>query len=585
MNRTPDPTPPFSASSTFCATIVDEWSRNGVDAAFVAPGSRSTPLVVALLEHESIAVHLFHDERSASFAALGHSLATGKASVVACTSGTAGAHFHAAVLEASASGVPLIVCTADRPIELMDVAAPQTIDQIKLFGDAVRRFSQPEPAQLDQSHWWRSWASQLVADAAGWAGRPGPVHINLRFREPLLGKAAQLPEGRDDGGPWHQIPVTTATVDPADLERIADLVRSPSGLLICGRGTPNPEAVVALGDMLAWPVIADHRSGARHSHRTISHSDLLLRSRAFADAHQPDVVVRFGEIHTSKVLSQWLGRMNATVVSAVANQRWVDPERVANIVVAAPNLAESLLTMLPSDATPSGRSIALQQSWFRADRIASDVIQQTLAKTAQLSEPEIAREVLANAPAGSTLVLSSSMPVRDIEWFGQPRPDITVVSNRGANGIDGVISTAIGVALSHTPTTLLIGDVAFLHDSSALAALASRPIDLHIVVVDNDGGGIFSFLPQAAELSTESFETLFGTPHGTNFAALCAAHGIPTRYWHRNPKPATDNLDTVDAGVRVTIAATDREVNKAIHDELVDNIVDAIATDQSAATR
>ncbi len=578
MKPSPEPSLAISAAATFCATVVDEWSLSGVEAAFVAPGSRSTPLVVALLEHDSIAVHLFHDERCASFAALGHGLATGKPSILICSSGTAGAHFYGAVLEASASSVPLLVCTADRPIELTHVAAPQAIDQTKFFGDAVRRFTEPEPAQLDQSNWWRSWASQLAADAVGWSGRPGPVHINLRFREPLVGNPGPIPPGRTGGEPWHQPSPTATAVDTTELERLAALIGSKSGLLICGNQTPNPEAVVALGELLAWPVLADHRSGARIPKRTICHSDLLLRSSTFAAAHQPEVIMRFGEIHSSKSLSKWLSETDAIVLSAVPNQRWIDPERVASTVIADPNLAESLLDTLGPDVEPLPATVALKKSWSDADNIASDVIEQTLENARQLSEPEIARRVLAAAPTKSTLVLSSSMPVRDVEWFGKPRTDIRVVSNRGVNGIDGVISTAIGIALTGVPTTLLIGDVAFLHDASALTALAARSIDLHIVVVDNDGGGIFSFLPQASELSPESFETLFGTPHGTNLAALCAAHGIPSRYWHHGSDGIDQGSETFAASVRVTIAATDRTYNKTIHDELVYNVASALET-------
>ena len=560
-----------TASATFCATIVDEWARVGVDTAFIAPGSRSTPLVVALLRHPNVDVHIFHDERSASFAAIGHSVTSKTPPVVACSSGTAGAHFYAAVLEASASAVPLLVCTADRPIELTAVDAPQTIDQTKLYGDAVRRFTQPGPPEANQAHWWRSWASQLYADAVGWAGRPGPVHANLAFREPLVGEAGTLPEARTDS-PWHQTHPNTVSLPDDELNEIVEAVVAKRGVIVCGHRTAEPDDVLALAEMLGWPVLADHRSGARRPGRSIQHSDLLLRHPGFAQTNQPEVVLRFGEIQTSKAVSQWLDQARAQTYSIVPDQRWIDPERIASHVICDGTFASSIISRLAALPEPVSPTEAYRAAWVDADAVAAHIIDQALGDPAAISEPLVARTVLAEAPPTSVVVVSSSMPVRDVEWFAAPRPDVHVHANRGTNGIDGVLSTAIGAALTGAPTTVLIGDIAFLHDSPALVGLSQRAIDLHIVVVDNDGGGIFSFLPQSTLLTTADFETLFGTPHGTDFVALCQAHGLPTTTWADRQPTATKQ-----PGVRVTLAKTNRDDNRQLHDHLVERVNRALS--------
>ncbi len=555
-------------AATFCATLVDEWVRADIDAAFVAPGSRSTPLALALAANPAMAIHLFHDERSAAFAALGHGLATGRPAVLLCTSGTAAAHFHAAVIEADLSSVPMLICTADRPPELWDVGAPQTIDQSRLYGSSVRYFAEPGVPDATAAHSWRSLASRVVAEATAWSGRPGPVHLNLSFRDPLVADAGPLPPGRAELRPWHHANARSESGPPAspDVEEVAGLLASEDeaveGVIVAGANCPDPERILALADRLGWPILADHRSGCRTGDNAITYFDSLLRCQTFTTTLQPRLVLRFGEGLASKALSQWLGATPANVIAITDRSRWSDPERVATTMLSGAGVPSQLLDVLPVGLAASTAA----DRWRQANQVAAEAIDEVLSTSA--GEIGVAQSVVAGIAPGGALVLSSSMPVRDVEWYGPNRADIDVYANRGANGIDGVISTAIGVALTGRPTTVLIGDVAFLHDSTALIALAERDIDLRIVVVDNDGGGIFSFLPQATQLADETYEQLFGTPHGTDLAALARAHGITVETW------GTPSA----GGVHMSMAASTRATNLDLHERVNVAVAAALAS-------
>ncbi|MCP3992303.1 MAG: 2-succinyl-5-enolpyruvyl-6-hydroxy-3-cyclohexene-1-carboxylic-acid synthase [Actinomycetia bacterium] len=553
-----------SIAATFCATIVDEWVRAGVTSAFVAPGSRSTPMALALASRPDMEIHVFIDERSASFAALGHGLAAGRPAVVLCTSGTASTHFHAAVVEADLSSVPLIACTADRPPELWDIGAPQTIDQTQLYGSSVRFFAEPGVPDEAMASSWRSVASRTVAEAMGWTGRPGPVQMNLSFRDPLIGEPGELPPGRPEGRPWHDLGSWKASTSmgATQLTNVIATLHSGSkarrGVIVAGWGADDPESILTLGRRLGWPILADHRSGCRSPHQSITFFDGLLRSETFAEEMRPEVILRFGEALSSKVLGQWITSSEADVISVVNKSRWSDPERAVGKMVAAAGVAKALVGGLPRGLKPVDDA----EVWSKADKGAGEAVKAVVDELeedthATFTEIEIAHRVMTGIPPDGALLVSSSMPVRDVEWFGPNRDDIEVYANRGANGIDGIISTAIGIASTGQPTTVLIGDVAFLHDSSALAGLAARPIQLDIVIIDNDGGGIFSFLPQADGLDTEKFELLFGTPHGVNLAGLAEAHGLNMAGWPLEPEGPK--------GVRVSIVRSDRAANVAFH--------------------
>ncbi|MCU1379646.1 MAG: 2-succinyl-5-enolpyruvyl-6-hydroxy-3-cyclohexene-carboxylate synthase [Acidimicrobiales bacterium] len=551
-------TSPANVQATYCATLVDEWVRGGVRHAVISPGSRSTPLALALAADDRLTVHVHHDERAAGFLALGIGRGTGVPAVVLTTSGSAAVHLHPAVIEASYGGVPMLACTADRPPELQSVGAPQTIDQAHLFGRAVRWFAEPGVADAAVAHTWRSLASRAVAEATGL--RPGPVHLNLAFREPLVGEAGELPPGRRGGRTWHEVPAIARTVD-ADL---APVLNPRRGVLVAGGGIEVPWHVVELAQTLNWPVLADPRSGCRPpGPATVAAFDALLRDPSFAEAHRPEVVVRLGEAPASKVLNQWVAASGADEV--VVAPAWLDPDRGAAHVV---RVEPSAWCRVMAAALDARTDDTWRRSWVEADARAQAAIGRVLADHEEPTEPFVARTVAAEAEG--TLVVASSMPVRDVEWYAAPRGGLRVVANRGANGIDGVVSTAAGIAAgTGEPVTVLVGDVAFLHDSNALLGLADRGLDLTIVVVDNRGGGIFSFLPQAGSLPAERFEQLFGTPHEVDLPSLAAVHGVPAFNVHvaEGLVPAL-RAARAAGGTYVVVVRTDRHANVAVHDEV-----------------
>jgi 2-succinyl-5-enolpyruvyl-6-hydroxy-3-cyclohexene-1-carboxylate synthase len=527
-----------NANATACATYVDEWVRCGVTHAVVAPGSRSTPLAIALAGRDELAVHVVHDERVAAFVALGLGL-SGVPAVLLCTSGTAAVNFHPAVVEAGLSDVPMIVCTADRPPELRGIGAPQTIDQLELYGRSVRWFHDAAPPDSAEPDEWRPLAQRVFATAAA-----GPVHLNLPFREPLVGAVGAIPE---QIGPPLPVPRGIATSGPV----APDHDRQRGVLVAGGRSGVEPAEIVALAERLGWPILADPLSGLRDAPNAVTSFDSLLRHGAFADAHAAEVIVRFGRPPASKVLSRWSVRSGAPVLQ-VGGPGVVDPDRN----VAAYCTVADLAGLTGAAGTP------WMARWRHADGLAEAAITRTIADTG-LTEPAAARTVAAALPVDAELVVASSMPVRDLEWFGG-RP-ARAHANRGANGIDGVLSTGLGQALAGRATVVLLGDVAFVHDSNALVALRDRDADLRIVVVDNDGGGIFSFLPQATELARDRFEQLFGTPHGTDVERLAAAHGIPARTVTTREELAAA---VTSPGPSVTRVATDRVENVDVHARL-----------------
>jgi 2-succinyl-5-enolpyruvyl-6-hydroxy-3-cyclohexene-1-carboxylate synthase len=566
--------------AAFCAVLADEWARAGVTEAVVAPGSRSTPLVLALDAEPRIRVHVVLDERSAGFVALGLGQAARRPAVVATTSGTASVELHPAIVEASYAGVPLIAATADRPPELHQVAAPQTIDQEGLFGGVVRWACSPGVAELSSAASWRSLASRCVAETSGRA--PGPVHINLAFREPLVGSADDLdiPSGRPGGAPWHDSAGWLAGAAPDDLVDLLGSHAGARGLIVAGAGAGDPSSLLAAADRLGWPVLADPRSGCRTADRpVVAAADALLRVPSVA-GWRPDVVLRVGAPWSSKVVNQWLGALPSDVPQVLVDpqQAWRDPERTASHVLATDPevLMSAVVGCLPPD---SGGKSDWYGSWLAAESAAREVFEANLGAGAlhSLSEPAVARAALAGLPDGGQLVVSSSMPVRDVEWYGAPRSGIHVLANRGVNGIDGVLSTAIGVALAHgRPTLALMGDLAFVYDAGAMVWIATREVALTVVVVDNDGGGIFSFLPQASKLESPVFERYWGTPHGLDLGALARAYGVDVL-----PVGGRSQLDALvsDAakpGVRVGIVRSNRATNVETHELLHASVAAAI---------
>ena len=496
-----------SVQATFCATLVDEWSRQGVTDAVVCPGSRSTPLALALAER--LTVHVRLDERSAAFYALGLAMATGRPTVICTTSGTAAVELHPAVVEAHHGHVPLVVCTADRPPELQQVGAPQTVDQVGLFGSAIRWAADPGVPDESQQATWRPMAARAVAEATAGPLGPGPVHLNLAFREPLTGDPGPLP-----ARPAPTISGTTgAAADAPDLDG--------RGLLVAGAGaTRHPERLLALGRALGWPVLADPRSGCRLP-GTVAAADAVVRT----ERPLPACIVVLGAPWLSKALAAYVeaaALAGARVIAVDPWWQWTDPARVVSQFHHGDPDQFIEQAMAAAPASLDGAWLA---GWMADEARAQAAIEATLGR--DLNEPGVARLVAGHAAErGATIVVSASMPMRDLEWYSPalaapPR----VLANRGANGIDGVVSTAFGVAASGVPTVALLGDLAFLHDVSGLVNLDQHS-PCTFVVLDNGGGGIFSFLPQADALVPTRFEQLFGTPPTSDVAAVARGFGL-----------------------------------------------------------
>jgi 2-succinyl-5-enolpyruvyl-6-hydroxy-3-cyclohexene-1-carboxylate synthase len=555
------------ATTAFARALVDEWARAGVHEACVAPGSRSAPLALALAADDRIRVHVHLDERSAAFFALGTAKESGIPAVVLCTSGTAAANFHPAVLEASHARTPLIACTADRPPELRDTGAGQTVDQLDLYGRAVRWFCEAGVSEdyPGAGTMWRSVAARAVAESVG--PPAGPVHLNLAFREPLVPTGAPLVDapGRADGRPWTSVTRPRRAPDEETVDRIAGAVRDrPRGLIVAGWGSnASAEAVDRVAEAAGWPVLADPISGLRQGPHAVSTYEALLRSPGFADRNRPDLVLRLGAAPTSKPLIRWLGP-EVPQLLVDPDGAWLDPGRgvAERIAVDAGPLLDALATAL---APPPARDRAWTRAWRAAEDAARAALDDLLDGWEAPFEGRVARDTIDALPDGATLVVASSMPVRDVEAFARPRTGIRMLANRGVNGIDGFVSTALGAAaVSAGPTVALLGDLCLLHDANGLAGAVRRGLDATFVVLDNDGGGIFSFLPQA-ELP-EHFEVLFGTPHGIDLPALAATHGVPAARVEKAGEvvPALEAA-IATGGVRLVIVPTDRADNVTRH--------------------
>jgi 2-succinyl-5-enolpyruvyl-6-hydroxy-3-cyclohexene-1-carboxylate synthase len=543
-----------------CAlTLIDELARCGIRDACLAPGSRSAALAMALAEEDRIRLHVCIDERSAAFMALGLARASGQPAIVLSTSGSATANFHPAIIEADASRVPIVVLTADRPPELRATGANQTIDQIKMYGDTVRWFSElgvPEE-RPDAPAYWRSVACRAYAEAVG--GPRGPVHVNVPMREPLVPEGEGYPHdlsGRPGGRPWTEVSRSIRTAARDDVDALAAAVSAVErGLVVAGDGAWQPE-VAAFAERAGYPLLAEPLSNLRSGSAAISTYDALLRT-GWAERHPPDLVVRVGRVALSKSLARFVGA-NVRQILIDPDRWWLDPGRTTSWIIDAD--PASVLKGVASRGMDSGWA----RAWLDAEARARAAIDEELERTDDVTEPRIARDLAALVPDGSQLVVASSMPIRDVDSFMAKRAGITVFGNRGASGIDGFVSTTLGIALAAGwPTFALAGDLSMLHDQNGLLGASGRGVSCTFVVLNNDGGGIFSFLPQAR--FPADFEELFGTPHGIDFARFAALYGLD---FDRLEK-ATDLPDALRGhGVRIVEARTDREANVEVHRRL-----------------
>ncbi|WP_084963429.1 2-succinyl-5-enolpyruvyl-6-hydroxy-3-cyclohexene-1-carboxylic-acid synthase [Thermoactinospora rubra] len=540
----------MNPATALAAVLVDELARCGLTDVVLSPGSRSAPLALAVHAESRLRLHVRIDERSASFLALGLARRSGRPVALICSSGTAAANFHPAVVEAGESGVPLLVLTADRPPELRDTGANQTIDQLKLYGSAVRWFAEvgaPEE-RPGQVAYWRSLACRAWHRALGPAD-PGPVHLNLAFREPLIPDGdttwCEPLAGDADGGPW----VRARTAPPPVALHLPPTRR---GVLVIGDGAANVRRYIAAAGMAGWPVLSEPHGGGRYGDHAVSTYHFLLGLPEFAETHRPEVVVTLGRPGLSRPLLSWLKRAEEHIVVAGDPSRWPDPTRSATQVAQA--------VEIPVAAGDD----AWLAAWRRADQAVRGAVDEVLDASG-LSEPRLARDLVEALPNNSLLLAASSMPIRDLDQAMRPRRGVRILANRGASGIDGLVSTAMGAALAHNgPAYALLGDLSFLHDHNGLILGPREPRpNLCLVVVNNDGGGIFSLLPQAA--LRDPFERVFGTPHGVDLAYLAAATGTPyTLLGDISELPKALRGE----GVRIVEARTERESNALLHAQL-----------------
>jgi 2-succinyl-5-enolpyruvyl-6-hydroxy-3-cyclohexene-1-carboxylate synthase len=599
----------MNPSTAFGTVFADELVRCGLREAVLAPGSRSAPLALALYDlaggtapaprgetggrppGPALRLHVRIDERSAGFLALGLAKASGRPVAVICTSGTAAAHLHAAVIEADEAGVPLLVLTADRPPELRGTGANQTIDQLKLYGSAVRWFCEagvPE-ARPGMAGYWRSLACRAWALASGAGGGfPGPVHVNVPLREPLVpvpGAAGRAgwPEplgGRPGGAPWTSIAGRPATErsagpgpGPAAGSAALELDAAQRGVIVCGDGAEAAvlPGLAELAELAGWPVLAEPSSGARQGPNALSAYPYLLDTPGFVAAHRPELIVSAGRPGLSRSQLAFLqaagqaGGPARHVVLAQGPGRWADPARTATDVASGIRLRG---TPAPA-AGPRRGAPAWLESWRRADAAARCAVDAVLDETGPLTEPGLARDLAAALPDGALLWAASSLPVRDLDRQMAPRAGLRVLASRGASGIDGLVSSAIGAALAHQaggggPACALLGDLAFLHDAPGLMLGPAEPRpDLCVVVVNNNGGGIFSELEQAA--IPGPFERVFGTPHGADLGQLAAAAGLPYALLEH---PADLPGMLAGRGLRIIEVRTDRATGAALRARL-----------------
>lgn len=590
-------------STAQARTIADELARCGVTEVVVCPGSRSGALALAVDAEPRLRCHVHIDERSAGFLALGLGRASGRPAVVVVTSGTAVANLHPAVLEAHHAGVPLIVLAADRPPELRDTGANQTIEQRGLFGSATRWSSELPVAEdrPDAVVLWRATIARAVAAARGLAGAAGPVHIDVAFREPTVpssddGRSRAAPfatplDGRGTHAPWVETSRARRRLDDDAVAALAErAVGVERGLILVGDdaldahhplgpAAARRELAAALGALsgaTGWPIVAEAVSAVRHAPGVVVAAAHIAAHAPFARAHRPELVVRVGRTGLARAVAALVRDAHQVVVDA--DGRWIDPDRaMAELVVADPvDLATRWAAALGVAAGSAWTS-----AWGSADARARAALDAALDAEEGMTEPGLARALARHLADPATLVVASSMPVRDLDLVLAPRPGLEVLANRGVSGIDGTVSTVLGVALARGqepgagPVVGLIGDLAFLHDTNGLLVSPDAPsIDATLVVVDNDGGGIFSLLPPAG---LPAFERVFGTPHGRDLAALAHAHGAG----HRALTRLDDLADALDAaraagGVRVVHARTDRTDNVAVHRRLADAVAGAL---------
>lgn len=585
-------TNPANPTYAYIGAFVDELQRGGVQHAVICPGSRSTPLALVFVAQPGIRTWMHVDERSAAFFALGLAKRLHAPVALICTSGTAAANFLPAIVEAHLSHIPLLVLTADRPHELRDTGAPQSIDQNRLYGSHTKWFVEMALPETSNTalRYARTIADRAVAQAQ--AAPTGPVHLNFPLREPLIaeplpGQAMPPLEARDQHawlGRPQNVPYTEiaaaepATISVDKIEQLAQrLSHTKRGLIIAGPQSDGhlPE-LLALAQRLGYPILADPlsqlRCGQPEQAAIITSYDAFLRVEAFVEQAQPELIVRFGAMPTSKPVLLYIKRYEHCPLLVVDEQPdWQEPTQfAAEYIYADYNILSSkLLSAINAQDETVMQDRTWLEWWQQRDQETKQALETSIYDFREAFEGRVFRELTSLLPERSILYAGNSMPVRDMDTFfwGSER-SIRVMSNRGANGIDGVISSALGAsAAAGEPTVLVIGDLSFYHDLNGLLAARLHQLNMVIVLVNNDGGGIFSFLPQAAY--PEHFEQLFGTPTGLDFAPavqMYGGHFQRAANWEHFRTAVIRGL--ADGGLHVVEVMTQRDSNVAMHRQL-----------------
>ncbi len=553
--------------------FVDELARAGVTDVCICPGSRSAPLAMLMHAHPGIRVWMHLDERSASYFALGMAKVSRRPVALLATSGTAAVNFAPAVAEACYARVPLVVLTADRPPELRELGAPQTIDQTILYGRHAKwSLEMPLPeATASAARYARIVAARAAVTAR--EAPAGPVHLNFPFREPLIPSLDRTPESASARTAAPEIATMSAPrrATPAELAPLAEeLRRAPNGIIVCG---PQDDpalapAVAELAAALGYPLLADPlslvRCGPQDRALVVDAYDAFLRDPATAERLQPDIVLRFGALPTSKPLFQFMQRHAGVPQLVIDEALWPDPIHTASTVWHAEPVS-FCHTLVAAFEERRGES-AWTRMWSSLSARTRDAMSACIDGDGGLSEPAVFADLASSLPDGATVFAGNSMPVRDLDTFFPSGPrDVRFFANRGANGIDGVVSSALGASAVLTgPLVLVIGDISFYHDMNGLLAAGRHNLNATIVLVNNDGGGIFSFLPQSEHPA--QFEELFGTPHGLDFRAACTLYGIGyERVADRSGFRAAVARSITAPGVQVIEVRTDRAANVALH--------------------
>ncbi|SDK08618.1 2-succinyl-5-enolpyruvyl-6-hydroxy-3-cyclohexene-1-carboxylic-acid synthase [Sediminibacillus albus] len=555
----------------YTANFIDELHRNGLTDVVISPGSRSTPLALTFAEHAFINHWVNMDERSAAFFALGMAKQQNKPVAVVCTSGTAAANYFPAIVEAYYSRVPLVVLTADRPHELRDVGAPQAIEQINMYGQYVKWFHEmalPEstPPMLQYA---RSKAARAVQTAC--FGNAGPVHLNFPFREPLLPDFSleNLWE-KQEYPSFHQVLEGKDVLEPSQLEWIINKLSShEKGLIVVGPqfDTELAEAVSALANQWNIPVLADPlsqlRAGQHDKANIIEGYDAILKSKQIRDRLNPDFIIRFGAMPVSKPYLLFIKEHSEIEHFIVeAHHGYREPAGTpAQFIFADP-------VKLCSDFCEAAGHLAFNEEWLQSWRLMNQTAKRQLLAEQEstfLTEGHTVKQLAEAATEESTIYVGNSMPIRDMDTFFMTTPkQIRILGNRGANGIDGMTSSALGAAAHGEKVALLLGDLSFFHDFNGLMLAKQYNMNLTVVLINNNGGGIFSFLPQAGQ--SDHFETIFGTPMDIDFQHIIAMY--QGRYskpesWEELRQALTDSYQ--EDGLSVIEVQTEREENASWH--------------------